>query len=193
MIKKLDEKDKKINEFEQTIYNLKIELKNEKDKNNNLLIQIEKEKNLSNDLSNEIKKYKLMTDNLNKKIQELQGKIHNQSINNQNNSNKIIELYKEIHDLNEKLKRYPFILEKGERLISVIFSSVDQQAYYSMICKNTDTIHDLEKNLYKEYPHYSCTENFFLFKGKIINRFQSFESNGINNGDVIVLNQKNDE
>jgi len=61
---------------------------------------------------------------LNKKIQELQGKIHNQSINNQNNSNNsntIIELYKEIHDLNEKLKRYPFILEKGERLISVIF------------------------------------------------------------------------
>ena len=89
MIKKLDEKDKKINEFEQTIYNLKIELKNEKDKNNNLLIQIEKEKNLSNDLSNEIKKYKLMTDNLNKKIDELQGKIQNQSINNQNNSNKI--------------------------------------------------------------------------------------------------------
>ena len=193
MIKKLDEKYKKINEFEQTIYNLKIELKNEKDKNNFLLIQIEKEKNLSNDLSNEIKKYKLMTDNLNKKIDELQVKIQKQSINNQNNSNKIIELYKEIHDLNEKLKRYPFILQKGERLISVIFSSVDQQAHYWMICKNTDTIHDLEKNLYKEYPHYSCTENFFLFKGKIINRFQSFESNGINNGDVIVLNQKNDE
>ena len=186
MKKKLEAKDKKINELEQTIYNLKIELKNEKDKNNNLLIQIEKGKNLSNDLSNEIKKYKLMTDNLNKKIEELQGKIQNQSINNQNNSNKIIELYKEIHDLNEKLKRYPFILEKGERLISVIFSSVDQQAHYSMICKNTDTIHDLEKNLYKEYPHYSCTENFFFFKRKIINKYHSFESNGINNGDVIV-------
>ena len=193
MIKKLDEKDKKINEFEQTIYNLKIELKNEKDKNNNLLIQIEKEKNLSNDLSNEIKKYKLMTDNLNKKIDELQGKIQNQSINNQNNSNKIIELYKEIHDLNEKLKRYPFILEKGQRLISVIFSSVDQQTHYSMICKNTDTIHDLENDLYKEYPDYSCTENIFLCKGKIINKFHSFESNGIKNGDVIVLNKKIDE
>ena len=193
MKKKLEAKDKKINELEQRIYNLKIELKNEKDKNNNLLIQIEKGKNLSNDLSNEIKKYKLMTDNLNKKIEELQGKIQNQSINNLNNYNRIIELYKEIYNLNKKLKRYPFILEKGERLISIIFSSVDQQAHYSMICKNTDTIHDLEKDLYKEYPNYSYTENFFLFKGKIINRLQSFESNGINNGDVIVLNQKNDE
>jgi len=135
---------------------------------------------------------------LNKKIQiqELQGKIHNQSINNQNNSNNSntnIELYKEIYDLNEKLKRYPFILQKGERLISVIFFSADQKAHYSMICKNTDTIHDLEKDLYKEYPDYSCTENFFLSKGKIINKFHSFESYGIKNGDVILLNQKNDE
>ena len=133
---------------------------------------------------------------MNKKIQELQGKIHNQSINNQNNSNNSntnIELYKEIHDLNEKLKRYPFILQKGERLISVIFFSADQKAHYSMICKNTDTIHDLEKDLYKEYPDYSCTENIFLCKGKIINKFHSFESYGIKNGDVILLNQKNDE
>ena len=61
-----------------------------------------------------------------------------------------------------------------------------------MICKNTDTIHDLEKELYKEYPNYSTSDNFFLSKGKIINRFQSFESNGIKNGDVILLNQKSD-
>ena len=61
-----------------------------------------------------------------------------------------------------------------------------------MICKNTNTIHDLEKELYKEYPNYSTSDNFFLCKGKIINRFQSFESNGIKNGDVILLNQKSD-
>ena len=159
-----------------------------------MITKLEKEKTISNDLSDKIKKYELKINSLNKIIEELQNKIQNQNqLNNQNNSaNKIIELYNEIHDLNQKLKRYPFILEKDEKLISVIFSSVEQQAHYSMICKNTDTIHDLEKELYKEYPNYSTSDNYFLCKGKIINRFQSFESNGIKNGDVILLNQKSD-
>ena len=159
-----------------------------------MITKLEKEKNISNDLSDKIKKYEIKISSLNKNIEELQSKIQTQNqLNNQNNSaNKIIELYNEIHDLNQKLKRYPFILEKDEKLISVIFTSTDQQAHYSIICKNTDTIHDLEKELYKEYPNYSTSDNFFLCKGKIINRFQSFESNGIKNGDVILLNQKSD-
>ena len=63
---------------------------------------------------------------------------------------------------------------------------------YPMICKNTSKIHDLEEELYKEYPDFSYSENDFLFKGKIINKFQSFQSIGIKNGDVIILKQKND-
>ena len=111
---------------------------------------------------------------------------------NSNDSNKIIQLYNKIEDLNEKLKRAPYILEENEKLISVIFTSTDQTAHYSMICKNTDTIHDLEKDLYKEYPDFSMTENYFLCKGKVINKFQTFESKKIKNGDVIILNQKID-
>ena len=74
--------------------------------------------------------------------------------------------------------------------MSVIFTSVDQKAHYSIICKNTDTIHRLEEELYKEYPEYSETENYFLCNGKVINKFKTFEVNHIKNGDTIVLNKR---
>jgi len=59
-----------------------------------------------------------------------------------------------------------------------------------MICKNTFTIKDLEKEFYKEYPEISETENYFMYKGKIVDRFKTFESNHIKNGDILILNQK---
>ena len=45
-----------------------------------------------------------------------------QNINQNNqfeNTNKLID---KLEDLNEKVKRFPFILEKNEKLMSVIFS-----------------------------------------------------------------------
>ena len=53
-----------------------------------------------------------------------------------------------------------------------------------MICKNTFTINDLEKELYKKYPEISETENDFMFNEKIISRLKTFESNNIKDGDV---------
>ena len=105
---------------------------------------------------------------------------------------KIDKLNEKIEDLTEKLKRFPFILEENEKIMSVIFTSTDQKLHYSMVCKNTDTIHDLEKDLYKEFPDYSDVENIFLCKGKLINKFQSFECNKIKNGDIIILNVRDD-
>ena len=61
---------------------------------------------------------------------------------------------------------------------------------YSMICKNTDTISDLEKQLYKEYPDFTQSDNFFLCKGSVINRYETFESYKIKNGDILILNKK---
>ena len=114
--------------------------------------------------------------------------------NIQNNSfDKFINLINEkenkIRDLEEKIKRYPFVLEKDEKIMSIIFSSINQKVNYSMVCKNTDTIHKLEEKLYEEYPNLSESENYFLCKGKVLNKFQSFEKNHIKNGDIILLNQ----
>ena len=122
---------------------------------------------------------------------------YNNIQNNIQNNNETIELYKQINELNKqinelnkKLKRYPINLEENEKLMSVIFTSVDQKAHYSIICKNTDTINKLEAELYNEYPEYSETENYFLCNGQVINKFKTFEVNHIKNGDIIVLNKR---
>ena len=114
--------------------------------------------------------------------------------NIQNNSfDKFINLINEkeniIKDLKEKIQRYPFVLEKNEKIMSIIFSSVNQKVNYPMVCKNTDTIHKLEEKLYEEYPNLSESENYFLCKGKVLDKFQSFEKNNIKDGDIILLNQ----
>ena len=81
-------------------------------------------------------------------------------------------------------------MERNEKLMSIIFASVDQNIHYSIVCKNTDNINKLEGELYREYPQFSETENFFMCKGKQLNKFHSFENYDIKNGDVIILKQK---
>lgn len=171
-------KDNKINELESSIIKLKSELAEEKNKNINL--------------SNEISMLK-------QQMTQMQSQINNQNniqIDNSNNSTganysneALMKLTKEKDDLLEKIKRYPVILEKGEKLISIIFSSVNQNFNYSLICKNTDNIHKIEEQLYNQYPQLMETENYFSFKGKLLNRFQVFEKNSIKNGDTIILKQ----
>ena len=87
------------------------------------------------------------------------------------------------------LQRNPFILRKGEKLMSNIISSKDEKMLYSLPCKNNNTINDIEKELYKEFPEYSKTKNIFLYKGKMINKFETFQKNNIKNGDVLILDQ----
>ena len=122
--------------------------------------------------------------------------VINEKINNKNEKNedineKINNLDKEIKDLKKILKTNPFILRKGEKLMSIIISSKDEKMLYSLPCKNNNTINDIEKELYKEFPEYSNTKNIFLYKGKIINKFETFQKNNIKNGDILILEEVN--
>ena len=163
---------------------LKSELKEEKNKNNNLSKEISflKEQiiNLQSQINNQI------NSQINNQIDN--SKNINKLINSNNPNETINKLIKEKEDLIEKLKRYPVILEKNEKLISIIFTPSNQNIHYSLICKNTDTIHKIEEELYKDYPELAQNENYFLYKGKVLNRFQPFEKNGIKNGATIILN-----
>ena len=184
-----------------------LNLKNEIDKLNIIFnrvsnqINSQKKENLNltniiEKLNNQINSQKKENLNLKNEIEKLNNQINSQNniqiIPNNSNSTylEMNNLYKQIIELNEKLKRYPFILEKGEKIMSVIFSSVNQNIHYSIVCKNTDTIHNLEGELYKEYPQFTETDNFFMCKGKVLNKFHAFDSNNIKNGDVIVVNQR---
>ena len=167
----IDLKDKKIKELEAKI--VALENKN---------IELTKENGI-------------LKEKVNKLTFEL-NKIKNNEKNLQINQNDDKDLYKKYIILNEKceelnkqLNRYPIKLKENEKLISVIFTSVDQNIHYSIVCKNTNTINNLEAELYSKFPEYSETENYFLCKGARISKFKTFDHYHIDNGDIIILNR----
>ena len=179
--------------------NLYINKKSEKLKENNMNIKEKnkymkekneeiKEKNLYiNEKNKEIEeKNEGINEKLNKLIKENKDlNVKNEDLNIKNNF-----LNKENKDLKEKLNRYPFIIEKGEALISIIISSRDEKILYSIPCKNTNTINDIEKELYEVFPEYSNTKNIFLYKGQIItNKFETLQKNKIKNGEILILDR----
>ena len=172
---------------------------------------------MTNDLNEIIKKYKIFNETIleaskygiiinefkKTKLIEINQLLNNefkkfydsQNIKkDKDNSNKDIvikELNNEVYKLKEKLSRYPFELSKGEKLISVIFTSSDQNMYYSVICKNTEKFIELEKKLYTDYPEYSESNNYFMLNGNIVNKEKSLDENKIRNNDIIILAQNN--
>ena len=167
----IDPKDKKINELEEKIValeNKNIELTKEngilKEKVNKLTFELSKIKNSEKDLQ--------INHNDDKDLYK-----------------KYIILNEKCEELNKQLNRYPIKLKENEKLISVIFTSVDQNIHYSIVCKNTNTINNLEAELYSKFPEYSETENYFLCKGARISKFKTFDHYHIDNGDIIILNR----
>jgi len=99
----------------------------------------------------------------------------------------IKQLYKDIEELKNKLSLYPFELSKGEKLISVIFSSLDENILYSIICKNTEKFSELEEKLYNDYPEYSKFDNYFMSNGNRVNKMKTLDENKIKNRNVIFI------
>ena len=97
-------------------------------------------------------------------------------------------LNQKINDLNRKLERYPCILNENEYLLSVVFSTLNEKILFSMICKNSDKIKNLEKKIYEKYPEISYNKNYFSFRGKIIDKNESLENNNIKDGDIVIIN-----
>ena len=128
---------------------------------------------------------------------EIKSFYHSQNINenidnsDKDNSNKDIIIKKlndEIDKLKEKLSRYPLELSKGEELISLIFNSLEENMYFSIICKNTEKFVELEKKyIYNVYPKYSQSNNYFMANGIIVDKNKSLNENKIKNNDIIML------
>ena len=180
------EKDKKI---------LREKLENEKNMNDNLSVLIDKLKIKNKDLESKLNelenKNNLENENKNFKILANSNNINiineNDFSNQEENINK---LNKKIKDLEEKLERYPCILEKNEKLISIIIYSEDKSIHHSIISKNTDIFNKIVNEIYKIYPEISEKNNIFTYKGKIIDKSKSIENNEIKDGDVVILSQK---
>ena len=146
-------------------------MKEEKNKNKILEERI-------NSLKNELDKIKK---NSNYNLNEIDSKESLYKI--------ILEKDKEIWVLKSKLSRFPFELKEGERMISIIFTSLNPRIYHSIICKNTDRFNLIENIFYNEYSEFSESENYFIVNGKKINKTKTLEENKIKNNDIIILNQ----
>jgi len=185
--RELEEEKKKNKNLQDTINKLNNTINQLKQEHNTDILKYKKELKAYIDrneiLNNQIKKLSLDNTNLKEEIEK---------VNIQNKSDEIIRLYKKIEGLNEQIKRYPFILEEGEKILSVIFTSVSKKVNYSMVCKNTDSIYNLEGELYKAFPELAQTNNYFSYKGTVVNRFTKFEELKFKNGDIIVINQQED-
>ena len=168
-------------ELTEKIIQLEKELKEEKDKNKLLEIKIIE---LKKDLDNEIKKFNDFKKELDEKSL-FQKKLENET---KEVLNSIIEKDNKIKELKIKLSRFPFMLEEGEKLMSIIFTSGDQNFHTSIICKNTDKFNKIEDLLYEKYPKYTETENYFIFNGNKINRNKTLEQNNIKDNAIIILN-----
>lgn len=96
------------------------------------------------------------------------------------NTKKIIELLEKLKSNNQN-EGIP------NNLISVIFQSLDKKVHSSIICKETDLFVNVEASLYKKFPEYLQSEQYFIVNGKKINKFKTLNENGIKDNDIILL------
>jgi len=74
-----------------------------------------------------------------------------------------------------------------ESIRCVYFNSIDENINYAIPCIKTDLFSEIEEKLYKEYPQYRNTKNYFISNGKEILRYKSISENNIGNGLPVML------
>ena len=100
----------------------------------------------------------------------------------------LIKKDEEIENLKKKLTRFPFILEEGEKLMHINITNTDFNIQnYSIICKNTDKFNQIENKIYDEFTELKDIQTYFIFNGKVIEKYNSLEENGIVDNEVIVM------
>ena len=142
----------------------------------------EKSKEQLNININKINENKNLISELNEKL-----KMLNNNLNTNINKDKMNELLEEIRIKDKIISNFPFKLSEGEKLLSVIFISLDQKIHYSTICKSYDKFSKIENMFFDAYPEYSHSENDFFVNGNKINKYKSLDFNKIKNNDIITL------
>jgi len=160
----------KIIELENRIKELENSLKNKDNIIDNL-------KNEKKELSNKNKQINIEYN----KIKEKLNKMDLESKEQISKKEKIIKEYE------LKISQFPFEFSPGEKIISIIFISFDQNIISSFLCKNTDIFKALENKFYEKYSEYKDLDNIFISNGRNINRNKSLDENKIKNNDIITI------
>ena len=154
-------------------------------------MRIKEYENEINKLKNKLNEYEKENQNLKNQINKLNN-ILNDVGNSNNNLNKIVELMEELKMKENEIKDIKSILsfdiKKGDKLMTIIFYSVDQKYHYSLICKNTDKFSTIEQKLFEIFPECQEENYYFMANGIRINRYKTLEELKIKNSDIITMN-----
>ena len=168
IVKELPEKNDK------EIYDFKNLLEEEKQKNVKFLKRI-----------NELENLLTSERNKNKKLEEEIALLRKEK-SNDNTKDLLFQKYLEIEELKKKIGRFPFELNKDEKLMTVKFySTVPNIPYYCIITKNSEPFINLEKKLYEKYKESKNPLNYFIANENIIDKFATLEENKIKDNDII--------
>ena len=100
----------------------------------------------------------------------------------------LIKKDEEIEDLKNKLARFPFVLEEGEKLMHVNITNADYNIQnFSIICKSSDVFNQLENKLYEEFPVLKNIQTLFIFNGKVIEKYKTLKENNIKDNAIIIM------
>ena len=123
-------------------------------------------------------------------INNLQNQLNNINNNIQSYQNIINQKEQELNKLKLELqnlqnKQYIDI----NKMMAVNFISTNYKLNVVVPCFDTNTFAEVEEKLYKKFPEYRETNNYFIANGKQILRFKTIEDNKIGNGLPVILNK----
>ena len=124
-----------------------------------------------------------MKENMKKELEKLRNELTNTSYNIIKEKFQIYEKKMKLN-INELELKIP---SPKEQLISIIFTSLDYNIHYSIICKKTDSFSKIELLLLKRYPEYKKYKRIFIVNGNTVDVSRNVEENNIKNSDIIVL------
>jgi len=140
--------------------------------------------NIINNLQIERNEFLNKNKQLNIEYNKINVKLNKMNLESKEQINKKEKIIKE-YEL--KISQFPFEFSSGEKIISIIFISSDQNIISSFICKNTDSFKVLENKLYEKYSEYKDLDNIYILNGRKINKNKSLDENKIKNNDIITI------
>ena len=198
--------DKNVQELKEVINKLKLDLKKEKEINNEKDLKIKEleemlkknEKDIDNEKNLKIKELEETLKNMEKEIDkekreknDLIKTINDLKNNKSNKDNELKELMEKLKKMENEIKmlkeKIPFEYGKEDKIFTVTFLSQNEDIHYSMICKNTDNFQRLEKTFYDKFPEYQNCNNIFLINERKIDKNKNVETNGIIDNDIIIF------
>ena len=120
------------------------------------------------------------------------------SKNNNNYNNEIKSLQDKLKEKDEEIKQLRLKLQNSgntneikyipsNQIMCVFFSSMDQKVNFAIPCASNEIFAEVEEKLYKEYPEYRETNNYFIANGAQVLRFKTIGENKIGNGRPVTL------